>query len=424
LTKLFFICLSLIFTFNLSAQEVADKIVAVVDNEIILQSELDFHTAAVAAQRKMDPAMPGLKEQVLNSLIEEKLILAQAGLDSIIISEEEVEQRLNYQIDLFIQQYGSRQRVEEMYGMTIERIKRESRDDIRKQLMIQRVREKNFGMIEASRREVEEFFNIYKDSLGVIPERVKISHIFQNPKASAKVKEESRKFAQSILDSIKQGADFAEAAKKYSQDPASAVEGGDLGFVRRGVFYPEFESAAFSLRDGELSGVVESPVGFHIIQLLEKRGESIHTRHILIKIKTDEAADLKTIEFLSEVRDSIIQGHGTFAAFARKYSEDEDSKSFGGSLGTFYLNQLDKTLLDIVSRLKVGEISFPRRIEYAPEIYGYHIVFLEERVPQHAASLELDYNEIKRFADEYKRQQRYSDWLEKIKNRVYWEVKI
>ena len=218
--------------------------------------------------------------------------------------------------------------------------------------------------------------------------------------------------------------DFAGLASKYSDDPASAKQGGDLGFVKRGIFYPEFESAAFSLEIGQTSDPVESPVGFHIIQLLEKRGESIHTRHILVKIKADDQADLKTIDFLSDVRDSIIKGNGTFDDYAKKYSEDKQTAVFGGELGTFYLNQLDKALLDPVSKLKEGEISFPRRIEYGPENYGYHIVFLEERTAQHTASLEKDFTEIKKLADEYKRQDKYQEWIEELKEKIFWELRL
>jgi peptidyl-prolyl cis-trans isomerase SurA len=290
--------------------------------------------------------------------------------------------------------------------------------------MIQRLQEQNFATVEASRREVEKFFQTYKDSLGIIPEKVKISHIYRNPKASDEIKNQSRQLAQSILDSIKAGVDFSEMAKKYSEDPGSASQGGDLGFVKRGVFYPEFESAAFSLETEEISDVVESPVGFHIIQLLEKRGETIHTRHILIKIKTDDKADVKAIDFLSEIRDSIKAGFGTFAEYAKKYSEDKETAVFGGELGTFYQNQLDKTLIDAVSNLKEGEIGFPRRIEYAPGNYGYHIVYLKKRVPQHTASLEQDYDEVKRIADEYKRQEKYQAWINELKEKIFWEVRI
>lgn len=418
----FYIALNNISIAN--AQEVIDKIVAVVDNEIIMKSELDFQTLRLATERNIDPNTPGVKESVLNALIEEKLALAQANLDSIIISDEEVNARVDYQVEIFTQQFGSRERVEQMYGMSIEKIKREMRDDIKKNLMIQRLREQNFAGVEATRREVEEFFEMYRDTIGIIPDRVKIAHIFRNPKASESVKKQSYEFAKAILDSIKNGADFGTMAKKYSEDPGSAVQGGDLGFVKKGVFYPEFESAAFSLETGELSGVVESPVGFHIIQLIEKRGESINTRHILIKIKADERADLNTIDFLSDVRDSILKGFGTFADFARKYSEDRETAVFGGDLGSFYMNQMDKVLQDAVAKLKEGEISFPRRVEFGQDSYGYHIVFLEKKIPQHVASLETDYVEIKKLADEFKRQNRYQVWIEELKKKIFWEVKL
>ncbi len=406
------------------AQQVLDKIVAVVDNEIITESELNFQANLLATRYGVSPDSPQFKRQTLNSMIEEKLAYAQANLDSIEVTDEEVDKRIDYQIQLFIQQYGSTERVEQVYGMSIEKIKRELRDDVRKNLMVQKLREKNFGTVEATRRDVEEFFDKYKDSLGVIPEKVQIAHIFRSPKTSTEAKEKARQFAQSILDSIKNGSDFAEMAKKYSEDPGSAKEGGDLGFVKKGVFYPQFESAAYALQPGELSGIVESPVGYHIIQLIEKRGESIHARHILIKIKADENADLKAIDFLTAVRDSIINHDSTFAYYAKKYSEDQDTAPFGGELGTFYINQLDKSVLDAVSKLKPGDISFPKRYEYSTGNYGYHIIHLEDRTPQHAPDLNKDYADIKKLADEYKRQQKYQAWIESLKSKIYYDIRL
>ena len=404
--------------------EVIDKVVAVVDNEIILQSELDFQSAMYASQRGMDPKSPELKRQILNSMIDEKLVYAQAELDSIIITDEEISQRIDYQINVLQQQYGSIANIENMYGMSIEKIKRELREDVRKNLMVQRLREKNFAPVEASRREVEEFYYTFKDSLGMIPEKLRIYHIFRNPKTTDRLKKQYRDFVQAVLDSIKQGASFEEMAKKYSEDPGSKSFGGDLGFVKRGVFYPQFEAVAFSLEEGEMSDVVETPVGYHIIELLERRGESIHTRHILIKFKTDENADLETIEFLSDLRDSIVNEKNTFQFYAKKYSEDKETAPFSGDLGTFYINQLDKNLLDVVSKLKQGEISFPKRIDYGQGTYGYHIVYVLTRIPQHPASLEEDYAELKRLADEYKKQKQYDKWLASLKEKIYWEVRL
>jgi peptidyl-prolyl cis-trans isomerase SurA len=357
-------------------------------------------------------------------MIEEKLAYAQANIDSIIISDEEVNSRIDYQIDYLRQQYGSREKIEQMYGMTIEKIRRELNDDVRKSLMIQRLQEKNFGFVEVSRKEVEEFYQEYRDSIGVIPEKVTISHIYRNPRQSESLKAKYRQKAESILDSIKNGIDFGELAQRHSEDPGSAAQGGDLGFVKRGVFFPEFESAAFALNEGELSGVVESPVGYHIIQLMSKRGETIHTRHILVKIGSDEQSEYAVIDFLNDVRDSVVRNNADFKTMAKKYSEDKETSVFGGELGTFYLNQLDKNLLDIVSKLKQGEISYPRRIEYGIDSYGYHIVYLQERVPQHTADLEKDYTEIKKLAEDYKKQKLYSRWIESLKDKIYWEVRI
>jgi len=405
-------------------QQVVDEIAAVVGNEIIMKSELDYQVKLTAAQQKVDPSTPGLEQQVLNQMIDEKLAYAQALLDSVEVSDEEVNQRIDYQIKYFEQQYGSKEKVEQLYGMSIEKIKRTLEDPVRKQLLVQKMEEKKFGDVSATRREVEDFFNTYKDSIGVIPEKVQVAHIFMVPKVTEDMKEKYRAKAEAILDSIKHGADFAAMAKKYSEDPGSAAEGGDLGWVGKGVFYPEFEAAAFALKPGEISGVIESPVGFHIIQMIERRGDKIHVRHILIKIQKGDQADLSTIEKLSSIRDSIVNGKGTFSHYAEKYSEDKESSAYGGDLGTFYMNQLDPAMKDIVSKLTVGEISFPKRIDYGTGNYGYHIVLLEKRIPQHQASLDTDYQEIKKLADNYKKQKLYNDWVNQLKKDIYWKVMI
>ncbi len=417
----------ILFFINLSlsvAQDVIDKIVAVVDSEVILQSELDFQVAMFAAQRNLDPNDPKIKEQLLNKLIEDKLLYAQSILDSIEVSDEDVNRQLDQVIAYYTQQYGSQERLEKAYGMSTERIRREMKDDTRKNLMADMLKNQKFGKIEVTRREVKEFFETYEDSLGMISEKFEIAHIYINPKSNDKLKQKAKLFAQSLLDSLRNGADFEELAKNSSDDPGSAAAGGDLGFVKRGVFYPEFESAAFKLKEGQLSEVIESPVGFHIIELLEKRGESIHARHILVKPKTDDEADLKAIEKLSEIRDSIINNVNTFSYFASKYSDDKETAKFEGLLGTFEVGQLDKSLLDQVYKLEVGEIGFPKRLEVGNGEYGFHIVKLIDRIPAHKASLTTDYEEIKRIAEFKKREELLSKWIEEIKSNVYWEIRI
>lgn len=408
----------------LNAQQVLDKIVAVVDNEIILKSELDFRVNAEAQQRNINPADTTFRRQILNALIEEKLLYAQAELDSITVTDDQVKQQLDYQMNYFIQQYGSREQLEQIYGMPIEKLKRSLQDDTKKNLMAEMLKQKKFTQLDASRKEIEEFYETYKDSLGVVAEKFKIAHIFQNPKTGERVKKIAREFAVSLLDSLRKGADFAKLATKYSDDPGSAAHGGDLGSVKRGVFYPEFEAVAFALAPNQLSGVVESPVGFHIIQLIERRGESIHTRHILIKVKSDDESDLKAIEFLTEIRDSIVRYKKSFQNFARLYSDDKETAKFGGELGIFEASQLDKPLLDIIYKLKEGDISYPKRLDVDKNVYGYHIVKLEKRIPQHKADLEIDFPELKKMTEYYKKQKLYVKWIDEIKKRIHWEVRL
>ena len=157
--------------------------------------------------------------------------------------------------------------------------------------------------------------------------------------------------------------------------------------------------------------------------MIERRGDAIHARHILIKIKADDEADLRSIEFLNDIRDSIVRKVNTFDYYAKKYSDDKENARFGGEIGTFESSQLDKGLTDVVYKLKEGDISYPKRIEIDRTTYGYHIVKLAERIPEHKANLDLDYPEIKRLSDYAKKQKLYAKWMKEIKEKIYWEIR-
>jgi peptidyl-prolyl cis-trans isomerase SurA len=290
--------------------------------------------------------------------------------------------------------------------------------------MAQKVQQQKFGQIDVTRREVVEFYNSYKDSLGLIPEKFTLGHIFINPKKNSGVKTKAKKFAESLLDSLNRGADFAQLATKYSDDPGSKAQGGDLGSVQRGVFYPEFEAAAFALQVNEVSKVIESPVGYHIIQLLDRKGNQIHTRHILVMVKSDDTSDLKAIELLTDIKDSIRNGVNTFEYFAKTYSDDKETAKFSGKLGTLEVGQMEQPLLTTVYSMKDGEISPPKKLNTDDRNYGYHIVKLYARIPEHIANIEKDFEDIKRLAQFRKREQLYKEWVEELKSQIYWEIKI
>ncbi len=190
------------------------------------------------------------------------------------------------------------------------------------------------------------------------------------------------------------------------------------------MFFPEFESVAFSLQENEISGVVESPVGYHIIQLLDRKGNQIHTRHILIMVKSDDESDLKAIEFLTEIKDSIRKEFDTFENYAKKYSDDKETAKFSGKLGTMEVGQLDQQLLSTVYSMDEGEISPPKKLSTDKSNYGYHIVKLYSRIPEHVANIDDDFEDIERVAQFRKREKLYKEWVEELKSHIYWEIKI
>lgn len=414
--------LTLIVISSVVSAQTLDRIAAVVDNEPILQSELDAQVQFFVFNNKLDPKTPGLQRQVLESMINEKLILAKAIEDSVTVTDDEVQQQLDAVIQQRVQQVGSEARLEELYGMPLSRIKREFRDEMRKNLLADRLRQQRFGASEISRHEVEEFFQTYKDSLGRVPEELELAHIFVKPKPDDKAKAAARAKAQAFLDSLKAGTPFPELAKRHSEDPGSAAQGGDLGLVRRGQFVKEFETAVFSLNDQQLSNIVETEFGYHIIQLVERRGDAVHPRHILVRMERTKASDDTVIGFLQNIRARALAGE-SFAELAKKYSENKETSLIGGNLGTFELEQLDKNVYPAVASLKQGEICEPARLTVGNS-YGYHIILVKRRTPAHTMSIAQDERRIQTIALNYKRTKEYAAWLEELKRKIYWQSRL
>jgi peptidyl-prolyl cis-trans isomerase SurA len=407
---------------RLHAQTPLDRIVAVVDKEIITESDLQERLTYVALQNHLDPKTPGLRKQVLDGMIADKLVLAQSILDSVNVTEDEVTKTLEQQIQSFIRQAGSEQLLEQRYGKSVSKMKREYRPEMRKQLLIQRMRQQREQNIQVARREVEEFFESYKDSLPKVPEELDLSHIFIVPKPDSSFEEQTRRKLNAIRDSILAGGDFASFAKRYSQD-GSAAGGGDLGWAKRGlVFVPEFEQAVFALKEKEISQVVKTDFGYHLIQLLERRGESVHARHILLRTEKGPASDSAAVVQLMGLRDRAMKGE-SFADLARKFSEDEDTKSVGGDLGTLAVDQLETDFATTVKDLKAGEISVPHRVALKAS-YGYQIVLLKKRSPPHAVNMTDDYRRVEQMALYLKRNRLNTEWIEELKKSIYCETRI
>lgn len=407
---------------RLLAQTTVDRIVAVVDKEIITESDLDQQLNLVALQNRLDPKEPELRKQVLESMVADRLILAQAILDSITVTEDEVTRVLDQQFQNFVRQAGSEQRLEQVYGKPIALLKREYRPVVRKQLLIQRVRQQREASIQVARREVEEFFEAYKDSLPKVPEEVELSQIFVVPKPDTALEKQTREKLNAIRDSILAGGDFADFARRYSQD-GSAAGGGDLGWAKRGlVFVPEFEAAVFALKEKEISPVIKTEFGYHIIQLLERRGESVHARHILLRVQKGPVSDSAAVEFLRSLRERAMHGE-SFADLARKYSEDENTKAAGGDLGRVAVDQLEPDFASVVKNLKKSEISEPHKVTLGSS-YGYQIVIMKDQVPPHDVNLAQDYRRVEQMALFVKRQREYARWIDEMKKNIYVDIRL
>jgi peptidyl-prolyl cis-trans isomerase SurA len=402
-------------------QTVIDRIIAVVDKEIITESELRERIALVALQNRLDPANTELRNQILDGMITEKLVLAQAILDSITVTDDEISNALDQQLQNLVRQAGSEQRVEQYYGMPVSRIRREYRDDIRKQLLVQRIRQTRESGLIVSRREIEEFFSTFQDSLPRVPDQYELSNIFVTAKPDSNVERQSITRLRAILDSIRAGGNFADFAARHSQD-GTASSGGDLGWAKRGTFVPEFESAVFSLPEGGLSDIVKTEFGLHVIQLLERRGESVHARHILLRLDRGAAGDSAAVRFLGSLRQQILDG-ATFDSLARKYSEDDETKSVGGDLGTVTLDQLESEFAAVVEKLAAGAISEPHRITLK-NTYGFQIVWARKKIPAHPMNLTDDYRRIEQIALYVKKNKKNAEWVEGLKKTIYWETRL
>lgn len=404
-------------------QEVMDGIVAIVGDEIILRTELLQATQAFALQMGINPRtqpqkLESLKKDILQNLIHEKVLLAKAEEDTIIVDDQQVEAELDARIQQLIQQVGSKEKVEAYFGSPIKKIRRDYRDDIRKHLTVQAVQQNKFRDIQISRHEVEDFYESMKDSLPQKEAMVKLRHILMMVQSGEESRRRAMERIREIQGLLRQGENFEELARRYSEDPGTAERGGDLGFVERGTLFQSFEETAFQLQPGEVSDIVETPVGLHLIQMVEKRGDKADMRHILIRLEVTQQDEREVIEEMNHIWERILAGED-FIQLVNEYSQDASTKEEGGDLGWLPLEQLQiEAFKSAVDTLQVGQVSKPFRTQF-----GYHIIKLEGRRRARALSMEEDWEQIKEWALNMKRQRVLDQWIKEIKKDLYIEIK-
>ena len=330
-SSIFFI---FVFTISIFSQELKlenkqslDRIVAVVGNEIILSSEIDAQLARMIQQdNSIDFYDKDKRKEILNALIDEKLLIQKAEKDSVQVSDQEIDQRWDQLLTMWKSQYGSVARVEQLFGKTLSRIKLDFRDQIKNQILTQKLNYTKFGDLSVTNNEVKDFYEKFKDSLKYLPDQYEVSHIIINVKIDNSSKDKALSLAKSIRDSILKGVSFEELAKDNSDDETTKNDGGSLGWVKKGLLFPDFEKAAFALTTGETSLPIETPFGYHIIQTLEKKPDQVKTRHILIKFNRSNNNQEQIVDLLKSIKNDVSEKKKTFEECAKEYSEDENTK--------------------------------------------------------------------------------------------------
>ena len=401
-----------------------DGIVAVIGKSIIMRSDLEKHFNDYTAQYKTVENPDEIYCTILENLVYTKLMVHQAELDSIEISDEEVDYRLNSRIQYFLQQTGGDVKyIENYFNKSMTEIKKEMREMMFEQAQVEQVQSSVTGSITITPSEVNQFASkISPDSMPLVSTTYQFGEIVKIPPVSEEEVEEVKERLTSYRERILRGEKISGLARLYSDDPGSASKGGDLGFVERGTLYPEFEAAAFNLKSGEVSQIVKTQAGYHIIQLIERRGESIRVAHILIQPKPSTDEQVKAIMYLDSVRKVILDEKLTLEEAAKKYSEGSTRLNGGmvvnpyNSSLTFDRQSLDDATFTTLNKLIPGEYSECVPFVNDDGVMAYRLLYLKERVSEHKANIVEDYDMIKNAALEQKKYEALEKWVkEKVK---------
>jgi len=417
-----------------SQNNVIDEIVWVVGDEAILKSEVEEFRKEILMQNQRIEGDPYcfIPEQ----LAVRKLFLDQAKLDSIEVQEVNVNRQVEYLINEYIASTGSVERLEEYYGKSIAAIREDLREQIREQQMIEGVQQKHFGNIQLTPSEIRKYYNsLPQDSLPFIPTTLEVQIITVEPKIPLeeidKVKARLREFTEQINSGERE---FSTLALLHSEDP-SAMRGGELGFMSRSQLVPEFANVAFALSDPKkVSNIVETEYGFHIIQLIERRGDMGNFRHILLKPRVPQEALDTALVRLDSIRSGIMQHKITFDEAATYFSSDKETRNNKGIMvnktprsvnaGTprFALNELNQDIAKVAGEMKEGEISEPFIMLNDKGRQVAAMIRITARHEGHRANINNDYQIIKQMAENARQQELVDEWLQKKIEQTYVRI--
>lgn len=415
---------------TLRAQDqIIEQIVATVGNDIILKSDIETqYYQALAQNIDFDG---DLKCTILEDLLVQKLLLNQAKLDSVDVSEKEVEQRVDARLSMLVAQAGDEKTLTDYLGKDMKQIKQDLNDLLYDQLLTQKMEMEITSDLKITPSEVRAYYrDLPENEIPLINSELELAHITIQPTITDEAIQEVKDRLNDIIQRVNQGTRFSTLAVLYSEDPGSAKNGGELGFRGRKDFVPEFSAVAFQLKQpGEISPIVESPFGYHIIQLIEQRGEKANFRHILLTPKTPFAEIERAINTLDSLANEIRKETITFEEAAVKFSHDEDTKNNGGTminpntgLSKFEADELGLMVYKQIKDLKIGEISEPFESRNMDNKQVYEIVKVISKSEPHLANIKDDYQFLQDMALAEKKDETMRTWISKKQRSTYIKI--
>ena len=403
-------------------QQHIDGVAAIVGENIILKSDVSQVVGMTALQQGLDVSkdvdvLMKLQEGVLSSLIDQKVILEMAKLDSIEIADKDVENALDQQVENFILRAGSEDVAETMLGQSLSDFRREFWYDMRDRLITEQYQQQLIMSVNINRDGVFNFYEEYKDSLPDFPIKMKIRHLLTRIKAGEESKKNALFEIKQIRDRILNGELFSDLAKAFSDDPGSKNNGGSLGYIRRNQMVKEFETKAYTQEINSISDPVETVFGYHILETTEKSGEKIKVRHILISPEVTEKDESLAYKYALSLRDSSTNLN-KYKKIVFEKSEDDQTQKIGGDLGWITPNNSPiPEISEVLGLLEVGECSRPVKTSF-----GYHLLWLEEVRPGGKPSLDLHWTEIEEIALNHKRMMFFKDLVSEARDKFFVNI--
>ncbi|WP_372644254.1 peptidylprolyl isomerase, partial [Ancylomarina sp.] len=420
--------LAIVFTTSQAQDNSIDKIIAVVGNQVVLKSDVENRFLGLMAQGYQAGSVD-LKSEIFEDLLIEKLMIAQAQVDSIEVTEQEVENDIQRKIEMYIQRIGSKEKLEQYWKKSIPDLKNELRDITRNDKIKQKMQAEITKNISATPAEVRDLYSkLSQDSLPTIPGELQIQQISKSPKITDAEKDRIREKLRIFRDRIMKGESFATLAVLYSEDKGSAQRGGELGYTPRANLVPEFANEAFNLKAGKISKIVESEYGFHIIQLIDRKGDRINVRHILLKPRIKQEDRTIATEKLDSIADMIRNDKIKFEEAAFYYSDDKDTKNNGGLIvnpnnasSKFTKDGLPPSIAKAVNKLKVGEISETFLDDQRGQ-ETYKIIKIKSQTKPHKANLSDDWSQFENMLKQQKQQGLLNKWISEKQSSTYISV--